>query len=205
MQSYLPEREGDTICFRDPEKPGSKTCCLWRDTVERIHSMENPGSWEAVQAGYVVGVRKRKTSPEYKDSLQITPANGFRTAGLRRRNQPSSFSYNHTALSPRSTQIVQAQWEIWALSAKGERYSTFISNGTLSDDGSGIGGLLASNPGPLVKVGKGSVAVAIGNVVHLVTVGIERFDSPDVIGADEVLGAVNYRRKKSIAGRKRIV
>ena len=30
LQTYLPQREGDTICFRDPYTPGSKTCCLWK-------------------------------------------------------------------------------------------------------------------------------------------------------------------------------
>ncbi|RFU29443.1 hypothetical protein B7463_g6890, partial [Scytalidium lignicola] len=207
LQSYLPEREGDTICFRDPDKPGSKTCCLWRDTVEHTYSMEEPGSWEAVQAGYIIGVRKRKPSTQNKEILHIPHANGFKTSGLRRRSSPSpssSHTQSYVSLSSRRHERDQAQWEIWALSSKGERYSTLIREESLgNDDIGGIGGLLASNPGPLVRVGRGSVAVGIGNVVHLVTVGNERFDGNDEIGADEVLGAVSYRRKKNLVAKKR--
>ncbi|KAH8821840.1 sterol-sensing domain of SREBP cleavage-activation-domain-containing protein, partial [Xylogone sp. PMI_703] len=204
LQSYLPEREGDTICFRDPERPGSKTCCLWRDTVEQIYTMEEPGSWEAVQAGYIIGVRKRTYPTPSKDTLHITQGNGFKTSGLRRRSSPNSPATYTQPYMQLSSQRQVAQWEIWALSSKGERYSTPIrEEGLGQGDVNGIGGLLASNPGPLVKVGRGSIAVGIGNVVHLVTVGNERFDGNDEIGADEVLGAVSYRRKKSAIGKKR--
>lgn len=162
VQSYLPQREGDTICFRDPYTPGSKTCCLWRETVEDRYETENPGSWETLDVGYVVGIRKIEPKPDPNQFAAQHTAN----SGLRRRGMSSR--------EPASTSSDEDVYEVWSLSTRGERFEAQLF------DPAERGRLLITTLGPIQKMGKRSIAVAIGNVVKVITVGNEKFDDDDV-------------------------
>lgn len=146
MQVYLPEREGNTICFRDPYTPGSKTCCLWTETVEHTYTEPNPGTWEALFVGYIVGVRKCPspssiTSPNshnpssQSQAISTHHAPSTPTTGLRRRggfalrsaiteswkphfNHGHSHGGNHNNHNPADDEDT---WEVWSLSMRGER------------------------------------------------------------------------------------
>jgi WD40 repeat protein len=182
MQAYLPGREGDTICFRDPWTPGSKTCCLWRETVVNTHVVENPGSWDALPVGYLIGVRKLEGSP-----TAPTPRKSTANSGLRRRGGHQSRSSSDAIHSGVEQEDV---WEAWSLSLRGERSSITLSSGDNSE-------LLVSKLGPIEKLGKRSLAVALGNVVKVVQVGSERFDLENDVALGG-LGVASGRRKKAV-------
>ncbi|QSZ35795.1 hypothetical protein DSL72_006917 [Monilinia vaccinii-corymbosi] len=190
MQSYLPSREGDTICFRDPDKPGSKTCCLWRETVERRYNIENPGDWQALQSGYVVGVRRLQDQGRHAVGNQLLGSIGSR--GLRRRGVPDR---RFNSEDPGSK---NDGWEVWSLGSRGDETSAPLNS---AHDKS----LLVSKLGPVTKVGTNSIAVALGNVVKLITVGLERYDRPANESDETFVGMapVSNRRKRPVLARKR--
>ena len=189
MQSYLPRHEGDTICFRDPFLPGSKTCCLWRETVENQYTIKNPGSWEALKVGYLVGVRKVE-APQDITSESPTPAN----IGLRRRgaHRPQSLQ-----LQNRDTEDT---WEVWSLSSRGEKATTPLCG--INEKGN----LLVNNLGPLQKIGSRSIAVGLGNVIKVITVGHEKFDgessNDDQAFVGMVAATASRRRRLGVGSRK---
>jgi hypothetical protein len=189
MQSYLPHRDGDTICFRDPNTPGSKTCCLWRETVERKYRISNPGDWQVVQSGYVVGVRKRVNKGKHGMGSQSLPPLG--RDGLRRRGGGDS----RLGTSP---SIEKDGWEVWSLGGRGDECSV-----PLNSEYDQL--LLVGKLGPVIRVGMNSVAVAIGNVVKLITVGHERYDRPNDDNDEVFVGMAPAatRRKKPLLTRKR--
>lgn len=193
MQFYQPKHEGDTICFRDPYTPGSKTCCLWTETVEQRFAVQNPGDWEALPIGYLVGIRKCEPILQ---SVETVSHNTIVRSGLRRRGGSGRQSIHFT---PREDND-DDNWEVWSMSARGERSTIPLSQyGAMGHDHLLVGGL-----GPVEKVGKRSLAVGLGNVVKIIMVGNERFDSMDS-GSDDgaFVGMKTSRRKRSNAGRKR--
>ncbi|KAK0116365.1 hypothetical protein ONS95_013385 [Cadophora gregata] len=192
LQSYLPERDGDTICFRDPYTPGSKTCCLWRETVEQRYEIENPGEWDALNAGYLVGVRKRESSSAKADPFPIA------NTGLRRRggNLPRPLTIR------KDTSIVEDDvWEVWSISARGERTTTPLCGYAENDH------LLVPGLGPVHKMGSSSIVVGLGNVIKVISVGNDKFDGGEN-SADNALfvgmaAATTSRRKKTSLSSKK--
>ena len=191
LHTYQPKREGDTICFRNPYTPGSMTCCLWTETVEQVYTVQNPGDWEALPIGHLVGVRKCKSIIQ-----PIEPSgHTISGSGLRRRGafdrQPSNSSIKQNS---------ENDWEVWSLSARGEQTTIPLSQ----YNGIGNDHLLVAGLGPLEKIGKRSIAVGLGNVVKIITIGNERYDRIDS-GSDDgaFMGVKPSRRKRSNVSRKR--
>jgi hypothetical protein len=58
--------------------------------------------------------------------------------------------------------------------------------------------LLVASPGPIVRLGKRSVAIAFGNVIKIVTVGSDRFEEDVDEWKDLVLVGGNRRRKAAL-------
>ncbi|RDL32067.1 WD40 repeat-like protein [Venustampulla echinocandica] len=197
LQSYLPQREGDTICFRDPWKPGSKTCCLWRETVEHKYEVQNPGEWQALQIGYVVGVRKRETRAGVKETgshSTLSPG----TSGLRRRGGNGTHSLSHSI--SKSEMDDEDSWEVWSINARGDRSSTPLCDANQNHES-----LLVNGLGPMEKAGKSVIAVALGNIIKVITVGSDKFDGTQEESDDSAfVGMAASRKKKpSISTRKR--
>ncbi|KAE8441072.1 hypothetical protein EG329_005901 [Mollisiaceae sp. DMI_Dod_QoI] len=188
LQSYLPQREGDTICFRDPWTPGSKTCCLWRETVEHRYEVENPGMWEALQVGYLVGIRKREPPAE-------TTPRPVANTGIRRRGT------NPYRPSIHRQDSEDDSWEVWSISARGLQATSPLFGYNEHDH------LLLSTLGPLQKMGKRSLAVVLGNIVKVITVGHENFDaaesSTDDIAFVGMAAASASRRKRAPIGQRK--
>ncbi|KAG4442611.1 hypothetical protein IFR05_001941 [Cadophora sp. M221] len=192
LQSYLPERDGDTICFRDPYTPGSKTCCLWRETVEQRYEIENPGEWEALKIGYLVGVRKREP-PKPKAKSHPIANSGLRRRGVQLPRTLSSEKY----LSGTEDDV----WEVWSISSRGEMTSTPLCGYAESDN------LLISGLGPLHTMGRSSIVVGLGNVVKVITVGNDHFDGGESSTDDALFvgmaAATTTRRKKTSVGARK--
>ena len=176
MHCYQPKHEDDRICFRGPHLSCFQTCCWWPETVNQIYSVEDPGEWD-VLLGHLVGIRKSK------HLFQGAGSTG--ESGLRRRGgfqrQLSHFA---------SELDSDGEWEVWTISARGDRTTTPLSHMRRDH-------LLVSGLGPIERVGERGLAVGLGNVVKIITVGTQRFDSSDS-GSDD--GAIIA---KKASGRKR--
>jgi len=62
--------------------------------------------------------------------------------------------------------------------------------------------LLVSNCGPITKIGQRSVGVGFGNVVKVITVGHERYDSAEELSGDATLAVAGRRRKPQGSGKR---
>ncbi|KAL2068047.1 hypothetical protein VTL71DRAFT_16145 [Oculimacula yallundae] len=189
LQSYLPEHEGDTICFRDPSKPGSKTCCLWRETVEQSYEIENPGEWESLKIGYLVGIRRREPS------ALIDRLRPDANIGLRRRGVPCTLS---TDKHPPKAE--DDSWEVWSISTRGEMTSTPLCGYNERDN------LLISELGPVHVMGRSSIVLGFGNVIKVITVGNDNFESEhsseDALFVGMAAATMSRRKKVSVGSRK---
>jgi hypothetical protein len=191
MQSYLPQREGDTICFRDPFTPGSKTCCLWRETIENRYVIENPGQWEALQVGYLVGVRKVEAPQEATNHRRPVADSGLRRRGI---------DGSHPLPIKTHVSETEDSWEVWSLSSRGEKVVTPLSGYNEK------GNLLVGSLGPLQKVGNRSIAMGLGNVIKVITVGHEKFDgessNDDQAFVGMVAATASRRRRPGVGSKK---
>lgn len=190
LQTYLPPEEGETICFCSQSEPRPSNCCLWRDTKEIKRRVENPGDWEALPNGSVMGVRRKATRPsteKEKGGRGISsspPRNDFRR---RRRSQS------------RPPDRREDDWEVWVMSQL-EKEENFETRPLASpEEDRGVGGgehLMVSKPGPMQIIGSCSVAVAFGDVIKVIAVGHERFDGPaDRLTTDNLMTLANRRRR----------
>jgi len=162
---------------------------LWRETVEQRYEVENPGQWEALQVGYLVGIRKRESeSVSAKTSVQLAA-----NIGIRRRGSKSRPSFEGGILEDEA-------WEVWSISARGLRVTSPLFGYNERDH------LLISDLGPLKKMGKHSLAVALGNIVKIITVGHEVFntgESSNDDGAFVGMAAASVSRRKRLIGHRK--
>jgi hypothetical protein len=187
LQVYLPPHEGDTICFRDPCTPGSKTCCLWRETMAHVHTIDNPGDWEALSAGYLVGIRKYH---ENMHSIDEGHEQSSRESGLRRRGGLDLQERYRTKKDDDDD-----KWEVWSISSRGEQTTAPLSNNQGSSDRDH---LLVGSLGPLAILGKRSLVVGVGDLVKVISLGNERFDGLDSESEPGTFtGVASNRRKKA--------
>ncbi|RKF74647.1 Sterol regulatory element-binding protein cleavage-activating protein [Golovinomyces cichoracearum] len=172
LQVYLPRLGSNMISFGE----ASNTCCSLAEATENRFEIENPGQWEALQAGYLVGIRKRETN------LRANVNNSFQV--------PSSILRRRDTFVSRISCSEQESWEIWAISSRGERYSRPLY------DPMDQGHLLFGSLGPLKVIGRHTIAVCIGNVVKAISVGKENFIRSDDSENDSTLPEMAVTRIK---------
>lgn len=88
------------------------------------------------------------------------------------------------AVSPGSTGSETEEWEAWTLAANGELHTTPLLPRPRRDSMSDVymeedfeeEQLFVSKPGPIVRIGKKSVAVGFGNALKIISLGSERFE-----------------------------
>lgn len=159
IHSYAPPEDSDFICFDSSAVPISRGWCSWDSAEETKRHVENPGTWDIVSDGSVVGVRQKSWQRR-----GVTAESRRRADGLRHR-------------SPRkeTSRDVFGRWEVWTVSQL-SRMRTDETRQLFQDDEKS-GHLMVSELGPMIRVGQRSVAFSFGNVVKLMTVGgHERFD-----------------------------
>ncbi|KAL1895243.1 hypothetical protein Sste5346_005389 [Sporothrix stenoceras] len=255
IQTYLPKDGDGSILFSPDELPSSASTaggpsCMWHETRQTIKEVPNPGLWEALPNGYIIGVRQTVvvSSQPYNgissiggDSATGADALGNSTGSLRRRGgqngrvntaQPAAAAANNNA-APANTQRPavysngRGSWEAWSIcsvldsgdssdvgtvSATNGAASTTTttSTTTASKDKNYVtqplavdeGELLSIEPGPIVSVGAGTIALGLGAAVKIITMGHERFGSPAEMleaAAGQMLGtnSVANRRRKN--------
>ncbi|KAK3984808.1 putative sterol regulatory element-binding protein [Cladorrhinum sp. PSN332] len=212
IQTYLPEEDDNVLYSYSPSNPRGHR--PWGPARESKKRVENPGKWEVLVSGSIVGVRQRK-SPSTRPPSPIST-----NAGLRRR---------HRADSRASEDCYSKQiWEAWVINHPGLEAANEGGGGGGSSSSSSsssssnevvdetrpldVAGdnLMISELGPMVKLGTMSVAVGFGNVVKVISAGHEYFDKiflpasvngfQGMVGAGSLL-AERRRRKGGGHGR----
>ncbi|KAI6084780.1 sterol-sensing domain of SREBP cleavage-activation-domain-containing protein [Hypoxylon rubiginosum] len=186
VQTYSPQNAEESLCFCDPDSPTRKTCCPWQRAKESRRVIKNPGLWDALPSGIMVGVRRKPGSkPKAGGNVShqpLQPLNGLR----RRHNIPQPANANG--------QIAQDNWEVWTFSHFGnqETWETLPLCPQIEDDGH----LYVNSLGPMVRVGRSSLAVGLSNVIKVIMVGNERFETGDDSQPGDGVPALSSRRRK---------
>ncbi|KAI3323012.1 sterol-sensing domain of SREBP cleavage-activation-domain-containing protein [Xylariaceae sp. AK1471] len=186
VQTYSPQNEDESLCFCDPESPSRKTCCPWRRAKETRRIIKNPGIWLALPSGIMVGVR-RKTPEKHCATTHGHPPPFSQLSGLRNRRN----AHHPTAL-PQQT---HDDWEVWMFSHFGGKQDTW-ETAPLCIDAEDDGHLFVTHLGPMAYVGSSSVVVGLSNVIKVITVGQERFETEDVMEPGSGMPAMSSRRRK---------
>lgn len=183
LQTYVPQNEDDAICFCDPADTRTQSCCDLGSTREIKRRVKEPGEWETLLNGSVVGVRTK--SAETVDENSISPT----LKGLRRRTV--------TPKKPQPTSR-RDRWEVWVISQleKQGNYETRPLRAEDEDEESmDREHLIISSLGPIVSVGGSSAAIGFGDTIKVITVGHERFDNPTDRFGEDLMNLTNRRRK----------
>jgi hypothetical protein len=174
------------IYYQSSATPEARGWCAWESAKETKRHIENPGSWSVLSDGSVVGIRQKS------NRVFRTEANGRRkTDGLRHR-------------SPRKEpgRDLFGRWEIWSAPQIGQTRTD--ETRPLFQDDERAGHLIVTDLGPMVQVGRRSIAFSFGNVVKLVTVGgYERFEDSATDNGLEHLNIGSRRRKPGALVRPR--
>lgn len=204
IHTYLPRSEGDAICPYSPIEPRINALRQWGQTQEIKKKVPDPGVWEALPSGSIVGVRRRHHPRPTLSSPSPSPSSTTLN-GLRRRagSRAGSRAENHAASA-----MAQC-WEAWAIKFLPGAKSDFETRALDVPDSSGgdqpqqhdtLDHLMISEVGPMVKLSALSVAVGFGNVVKVISVGHEYFDKArdelGQVGPEGMLNLTGNRRKK---------
>ncbi|KAL1842698.1 hypothetical protein VTJ49DRAFT_4477 [Mycothermus thermophilus] len=177
VQTCLPDYSDDTISpFGSCQTPSSQPN-PWVRTKETTQRIARPGVWEALPSGNLVGVRQKLAS-----TIPPSPSSSPAALGLRKRaTAPSSRDMHDVNPTPTAPQ----GWEAWILSlrrdddAEGPHFETRPLDDEPTTDTDGPSHfhhhLLISEPGPITRLGAMSVAVGMGDVIKVVSVGLEYF------------------------------
>ncbi|KAI1817175.1 sterol-sensing domain of SREBP cleavage-activation-domain-containing protein [Poronia punctata] len=187
VQTYSPQNEGESLCFCDPETPSRKTCCPWHRAKETRRVIKNPGVWLALPSGIMVGVRKKTPQKHTVESPSSSSSSLSQLSGLRNRRQ--------TQYTPPSSQQTQEDWEVWMFSHFGGKQDTW-ETAPLCTSAEDDGHLFVTHLGPVANVGSSSVVVGLSNVIKVITVGQERFETESIIEPGTGVPAVSSRRRK---------
>ncbi|KAI0914063.1 sterol-sensing domain of SREBP cleavage-activation-domain-containing protein [Ustulina deusta] len=186
VQTYSPQNEDESLCFCDPESPSRKTCCPWRRAKETRRIIKNPGIWLALPSGIMVGVR-RKMPQNYCANTHSYPPPSSQSSGLRNRR------HTHHPVAP--SQQAHDDWEVWMFSHFGGKQDTW-ETAPLCVDAEDDGHLFVTHLGPMANVGSSSIVVGLSNVIKVITVGQERFETEDVTEPGSGVPAMSSRRRK---------
>jgi hypothetical protein len=192
IQTYIPSDDGDTVCVGNAVGSGNKACSSWSETRETKKTISNPGSWETLPSGCVVGVRKVMSLKETSSGESSPTQGGLRRRIYRAESEPV---------------LTKDEWEVWLVSQLG-RHDLYETMPLRADEDQALGlelgrrpggGLMITHLGPMVKVGMASVAVAFGDVIKLITIGHEHFDKPtELLGGDPSLMNIASRRRRGL-------
>ncbi|KAI8625357.1 sterol-sensing domain of SREBP cleavage-activation-domain-containing protein [Xylariaceae sp. FL1651] len=186
VQTYSPQNEDESLCFCDPESPSRKTCCPWKRAKETRRVIKNPGIWQALSSGIMVGVRRKTPEKDLTSSHNYTPPM-TQLSGLRSRR------HNHRPTAPAQQPL--DNWEVWMFSHFGGKQDTW-ETAPLCTEAEDDGHLFVTHLGPMANIGSSSVAVGLSNVIKVITVGQEHFDTEYVTEPGSGVPAMSSRRRK---------
>lgn len=179
MQAYVPANDSEVIYIPRLEQ-NTEGPIGWGESMKELRKqIKNPGTWQVLSDGSVVGIRQVTLHEGPVDM----PRNGLRQRRIMERRNQRAF----------------ANWEVWVTSPCGKPNMEECRDLLDRDDMSNH--LVVSELGPKVTVGLRSVAFAFGNVIKLViTGGIERYDAESEDKNHESMMNPASRRRKAGPG-----
>lgn len=207
------------ICLR-PASDGEEESCvrLSRAVVSRS-TVNRPGAWEATDIQAVLGLRRRplRYAPRSggrasasasgaagaawlvtgghssKQAHGASPRNGSnisqRSKGSKRRASNSAGRSDDAGESD--------EWECWMLTTDGEFQSAPIHRAkqTAPDH------LFVTAAGPVAQLGRRSIAVALGDSVKVIMLGVEKFDSYNGhLGGEDIRASGRRKPRQVVRG-----
>jgi hypothetical protein len=203
------------ICLR-PISDDHSTCQTFRLATASHHDVPNPGTWESTNDDMLIGVRRAKPAaqPTTDQQRRSPPATATSTALPAAANTLSPLIRQSlrapTRGTPPSPHRTPAPWQIWTLSTATGELSTLplsVNSGArdnLRAAGSKPPVLYAADAGPVARLGKRTVGVALGNALMLVTAGGERIEEAEeggLVGVERGRGARG--RRMGVGAKKR--
>ncbi|RYP77140.1 hypothetical protein DL771_001430 [Monosporascus sp. 5C6A] len=189
VQKYSPQYEGDSLCFCSPDPSQNKTCLYWQNSKETKRRISDPGVWDALPSSILIGVRRKRLEKTRALGSQPDPPPPKAGNVLRHRRRGRS-SGTHSAAEIR----MQGDWEVWMFSQHGKQETWEMA--PLCPDAEDARHLYVTNLGPMVRLGRSSVAIGFSNVIKVVVVGQERFERDDDVHLGDGVPAVSSRRRK---------
>jgi hypothetical protein len=182
VQTYLPKIADGAISFNNLWPQADDRISSWSETRPIRRQIVNPGAWELLSPGCVLGVRRTATFIGESRPIMLG------STGLRQRSR-----------GPEAKSVSRDTFEVWMMREL-EKEDEGVETQPLEDDETSSGQaspLLISEFGPVVKVGTRSMAVGLGNVVKVLTIGQERFDSAKdaEFSQEHLLSYPNRRRR----------
>ena len=151
----------------------------WLDATKSQKHIKNPGAWEALSGGHVVGIRKQLRGP-LNAKCGVVP--GAREGLRQRRSTDECRSRCETV------------WEVWMVSDIGK--SDVLVTRPLFVEGEERAHLIVSEMGPLAKLGPNAMAVGFGTEIKIIATG-QGYFSQDSDDADKNASlSVGSRRRK---------
>jgi hypothetical protein len=209
MQSFnLDHTTNPQICLGKPPDRNKYNCQGLERATQDVHCVEPAGVWESTNLLSVVGVRRciisSPPSSSASDEEEDETPSHFTgpTSSLKQRAKLRGTPLSHDAPDADS-------WEAWTLSSTGE----FRSHPLIPDDVDSADDALAEDdlfvaaPGPIMRLGKKSIAVGFGNTVKIVTLGKELFDGTTRSGGEGSAldvgrgSAYKWRAKRGVRGK----
>jgi hypothetical protein len=221
MQTFsLDDNTSSQICLGKPLDREKHRCRGLDHAKETVHYVEPVGVWESTDALSVVGIRRCTQSPTPSstasgadDVSQGVDPSALASALKQRAQSQGSQNASHsfgTAFAKGTRRADAAgdgdTWEAWTLSSTGEFRSRPLVPDSVDDTGEGPyeDELFVAAPGPMIKLGKRSVAVGFGNTVKVITLGKESFDGLTNVQSNAMdigLGSYKWRARRG-TGRK---
>lgn len=193
------------LCLRSSVDYEKRNCHGLESANEVVHRIQQPGVWEATSMQTVLGVRRRPGTVECASYASDSEAGPLSTPDGRSRGPASVANGSLTRRSaPRTRPSNYAsdeepdEWEAWALSSTGELHTTPLVPPSVTDDYFGPPegeALFVARAGPIVRLGKRSIAVGYGNLVKIIMLGNERFEEDVDQFQDLASVAVRWRRR----------
>ncbi|KAF2145817.1 uncharacterized protein K452DRAFT_125935 [Aplosporella prunicola CBS 121167] len=191
MQTYSPNPDSANgqICLRPVSllEEGQVSCTGFERATEALHWVNDPGNWESTKVPSIIGVRKRPATPPASVVSTSSDASYFANyanGGMKHRRRDSvsrlgqlgnaSGGSSARPNMSRTHSSETEEWEAWTLSATGDLHTTPLFPGDAATEDEEQ--LFVAKPGPMVRVGKRSVAVGFGNTLKIITLGNERFE-----------------------------
>lgn len=168
------------ICLTSP----AESCTHLTSLQHHEHRLRSPGAWEGTTANAIAGVRRR-------------PVEAARVCSSIAKNGPgSSLRQRRAARSRDDSDAESEEWEAYVYLPNGELHTTPLAVPSDND-----GQLYVAEPGPACRAGPASVAVALGNTIHIVKMCRELAKESGVSGLKRSGSAAVQSRKRN-NGRK---
>ncbi|KAF2762030.1 hypothetical protein EJ05DRAFT_472964 [Pseudovirgaria hyperparasitica] len=202
VESYSAKEVSAFICL-GPSNGRLENCLGLERAQKGSMQVENPGVWETTSVQSILGVGKRtkfgessmSTSSKREDSRAAPSQNGSLTTRLRLQNN-STLRNANKRLSTADLSNDNHEWRAWTLTMNGEFHTRSLASNALPSASLSTQEeeLLVPRAGPIVRAGKRSVIVAVGNSLKVISTGNERFDgSPN--GFEHPMSSVKGRKK----------